>query len=359
MALFATCRPPKEQPVLSGVLWGGEGNRMLIRSAIEYERVIDTLLVDHQGAFVWNPDTVIPGFYLLEKDSIHRLVLVFNNKPVQVDAQYINFPANAKVTGSDHSQEFSKVENISKNWQQALQKASAATSDSGWTPSTAAVANIKIKLDSITSMYRADMLDVAEAPLVVMYTLLQTAGHRQMFDPWKHRQLFYTTDSLLSPYAFINEVRQFSTKVSQIKAAEQLALKYQPGDAFPDMILAYDQADTITTKDLRHSTAYIGIYHPDQENGQTMFQESLSQLGRYQWRDLKAAILIPDSANVAKQNPRFYYHNYTTGLSPNLKEELGIVTLPANFLLNAEGVIVAKNVWGDKLQEVLEQLHQK
>ena len=359
MMLLAACQPPKEQPALSGVLWGGEGNRMLIRSATAYGEVADTLLVDHQGKFVWNPDTVVPGFYLLEKNADNRLVLVFNNKPVHVDAQYINFPSNAKVTGSEHSQEFFKVENISKNWQQALQKASAATSDSGWIPSRAAVATIKMKLDSITSLYRTDLLNVAEAPLVRMYALLQTAGHRQMFDPWQHRQLFYTTDSLVAPYHSMNEVQQFSMVVSRLKATEQLALKFQPGDPFPEMVLAYEQGDTITTENLRQSMVFIGIYNPMQPNGQDLYQESLSQLGRYQWRDLKAAILITDSATVAKVNPRFYYHNYASGLSLNLKEELGIVNLPANFLLNEEGIIVAKNVWGDKLQHVLEQLHQK
>lgn len=359
MMLLMACQPPKEQPALSGVLWGGEGNRMLIRSATEYGQVADTLLVDHQGVFVWNPDTVVPGFYLLEKNPDNRLVLVFNNKPVQVDAQYINFPANAKVTGSNHSQDFFKVENIIKNWQQALKKASAATSDSGWIPSPGAVANIKAKLDSLTHIYREDLLNVAEAPLVRMYALLQTAGHRQMFDPWKHRQLFYDTDSLLTSYHFLQEVRQFSSKVAKLRETERVGQKFIPGDAFPEMVLAYEQSDTISTENLRQSAVYIGIYDPTQQNGQELYQESLLQLGRYQWRGLKAAILTTDSANINKVNPRFYYHNYASGLSLNLKEELGIVLLPANFLLNEEGVIVAKNVWGDKLQEVLEQLHQK
>jgi hypothetical protein len=357
--LLAACQPPKEQPALSGVLWGGEGNRLLIRSATDYGRIIDTLLVDHQGEFVWNPDTVVPGFYLLEKNSDNRLVLVFNNKPVQVDAQYINFPSNAKVTGSDHAQDFFKVENITKNWQQALKKASAATSDSGWVPSPPAVANLKFMLDSITKVYQEDVLNVAEAPLVRMYALLQTAGQRQMFDPWSHRQLFYETDSLLGSYQFLNEVRQFSGKVSKLRETEQVGLKFQPGDAFPEMILAYDQSDTISTNDLRQSKVYIGIYHPGQANGQDLYQESLLQVGRYQWRGLKTAILTTDSASIIKANPRFFYHNYASGLSLNLNEELGIVSLPANFLLNEEGIIVAKNVWGDKLQQVLEQLHQK
>lgn len=358
-ALLAACQPPKEQPALSGVLWGGEGNRMLIRTATEYERVIDTILVDHQGEFTWNPDTVVPGIYFLEKNPDNRLVLVFTNKPVQVDAQYINFPANAKVSGSDHSQDFFKVENISKNWQQALQKTSAATSDSGWLPSPAAVATIKMKLDSITQIYREDILNVAEAPLVRMYALLQTAGDRQLFDPWKHRQLFYDTDSLVTSYQFLPEVRQFSEKVAKLRETEELGMKLQPGDTFPAMVLAYDQSDTISAKDLRQSIVYIGIYHTDQPTGQDLYQESLLQLGRYQWRGLKAAILTTDSANINKVNPRFYYHNYASGLSLTLKEDLGIVALPANFLLNEEGVIVAKNVWGDKLQQVLEQLHQK
>lgn len=358
--LLAACQPPKEQPALSGVLWGGEGNRMVIRSASEPNRLTDTLLVDHQGAFVWNPDTVIPGFYFLEKNPDNRLVLVFSaNKPVHIDAQYINFPSNAQVSGSDFSQEFFKVETIGKNWQQALEKAKTATSDSGWIPSPAAVENIKEQLDSITSIYRGDILNVAQPPLVRMYALMQTAGQRQLFDPWKHRQLFYTTDSLLLPYHALNEVRQFSKKTAQLKASEQLAEKYQPGDPFPEMLLAFDQNDTIHTTDLKPSTVYIGIYNPADQSNQTLQQESMLHLNRYQRRGLKVVMWVCDSALITKENPQFYYHNYTSGLSLNLKEELGVVTLPANFVLNEEGIIVAKNVWGNNLQGVLEQLHQK
>lgn len=357
--LLVGCQPPKEQPALSGVLWGGEGNRLLIRAATNYEQVLDTLLVDHQGEFVWTPDTVIPGFYFLEKNSDNRLVLIFNNDPIYVDAQYINFPSDAKVTGADHSQDFFKVENISKNWQQALAKATSSVSDSAWIPSPSAVANLKIKLDSITKIYREDILNVAEPPLVRMYALLQTTGQRQLFDPWKHRQLFYDTDDQLASFHFLKEVRQFSDKVALLRETEQMGSKLQPGDVFPDMVLARDHVDTLTTEDLRHAKVYIGVYDPSQKNAQALFNESLLELGRYQWRGLKAAILLTDSAVINKVNPRFHYHNYASGLSTNLKEELGIVSLPANFLLNEEGVIVAKNVWGDKLQQVLEQLHQK
>jgi hypothetical protein len=360
IALLAACQPPKEQAVLSGVLWGGEGNRMLISPATESIGAVDTILIDHHGEFVWNPDTVIPGFYFLEKNDGNRLVVVFSvNQPVHVDAQYINFPTNAKVSGSDYSIDLFQVENISKNWQQALQKASAATSDSGWIPSPLAVKNIQEQLDSITEIYRADVLKMAEKPLVRMYALLQTAGHRQLFDPWKHRQLFYATDSLLLPYLFLSEVRQFSKKVAQLKATELLALKYQPGDSFPDIVLARNQVDTLSSEDFEQSTVYISLSNPAQQNEQSMYHESLQHLNRYQWSGLKAVFLLTDSASITKDNPRFYYYNYGSGLSYNLKEELGIVNLPANFLLNEEGIIVAKNVWGNKLKQVLEQLHQK
>jgi hypothetical protein len=140
MTLLSACQPSEEQPALSGVLWGGEGSRMVIRSAYEPKRLNDTLLIDHQGEFVWNPDTILPGFYFLEKDPDNHLVLIFTgDNTVHVDAQYINFPNKAKVNGSNHAEDFSKVETISKTWQKALQKTTAVTSDSGWIPTPVAV----------------------------------------------------------------------------------------------------------------------------------------------------------------------------------------------------------------------------
>ncbi|GAO28388.1 hypothetical protein JCM15548_1474 [Geofilum rubicundum JCM 15548] len=333
---------------------------MVIRSAYDTERVNDTLLIDHQGEFVWNPDTVIPGFYFLEKGPHNHLVLIFTGQnTVQIDAQYINFPNNAKVSGSNHAEDFSKVEAIRNNWHQALQKATTATSDSGWIPTPGAVHQLKEQLDSVTNFYRQVILDAAKPPLVRMYALLQTAGRHTLFDPWENRQLFYTTDSLLASYQFMEEVGRFSEKVSQLKATEQLSNKLRPGDAFPEMILSIDQADTITVSQLSASPVYIGIYNPSDPGENALHEESLTQLVRLQSRGFQVAFLLTDSATIAQKHPRFHYHNYRTGLPGNIQEELGIVRQPANFILNESGIIVAKNVWGNKLQQIAEQLLQK
>jgi len=333
---------------------------LIIEAASDTLHVSDTLLIDNHGEFSWNPDTVIPGIYFLKKKSNDHLLLILQtNKPVHIDAQYINFPTDAIVTGSDYHQDFMKVEEITKNWQLNLQQISEISSDSGWVASPQAIAIIKTKMDSVTNIYRQKILSVSTNPLVKMFALLQSAGSKQLFNPWQHRNLFYQTDSLLTNYDFIYEVREFSRKVKEIKEIEHLSKKFNPGDIFPEMILSINLNDSISTKDIKGNITYIGIYNPKEKENQILYTESLNDIKNYQRKGLQTFILVTDSSDINIKNNKYYYHNYTTGLSHNIKEELGIVKLPANFLLNEQGVIIAKNIWGDKLQNVLRQLHQK
>lgn len=72
LSLWA-CSDPTPQAPLYGTFWGGEGSRLILRSVHGDKAVSDTLLIDHQGNFLWQPDTLLPGFYQLEKQSGKQL----------------------------------------------------------------------------------------------------------------------------------------------------------------------------------------------------------------------------------------------------------------------------------------------
>ena len=61
-----SCTHKNQAPVLSGILWGGEGNMLIIKSVLDKSDSYDTLFIDHMGEFAWTPDTIISGLYRLE-----------------------------------------------------------------------------------------------------------------------------------------------------------------------------------------------------------------------------------------------------------------------------------------------------
>lgn len=359
VTLLVSCGEKERQAPLSGVMWGGEGNRIIIMPA-SGEAFRDTLLIDNHGMFAWTPDTLIPGFYILEKSPNNHLVLVMeDNRPVSIDAQYISFPKNCKVTGSDNYLDFYQIETLSKKWQKAMQTSTSTTIDSVWKPTAQAVEKLKQTLDSITQIYREEIVQISDEPLVRMFGLLQTAGNKRLFDPWAHKELYFAADSMLEPFSHLREVKMFRREAEVLYNKHLLFNKLQPGTQFPEIILSVMGQDTLSTSDFLGSPLYIELYEPGKEDQAAIHQKAIEKVNSFQWRGMKAAFLLLDSITLPESKRGFNSMNLSDGLSPEIMEQLGVVSLPANFILSDSGIIAGKNLWDKKLQELMELLVKK
>jgi len=114
---ISSCISKTDPPILSGILWGGEGNRMFIKSVSSENFTTDTILIDNMGEFVWNRDTIVAGFYSLEKMDGSKLILFLEpGKSQFIDGLFATFPEKIKIPGTDLPESFLKIENINKEW---------------------------------------------------------------------------------------------------------------------------------------------------------------------------------------------------------------------------------------------------
>lgn len=358
--LFLTaCSDRSNAPALSGIIWGGEGNRLTIAPATG-NPFIDTLLIDNHGRFVWTPDTVEAGFYILQKNPENQILLVLQHgKPIVIDAQYFSFPKGSRVEGFELHEDFLELKEVSKQWHNDLAIISALTSDSTWKPGVDVIKSLKHKQDSLTDSYRQKVLTLSQHPLVRMVGLMQTSGNRPLFDMWTYKDLYFEVDSALVNYSELREVRTYRQGVAKLYALQNKFEKLKAGDSFPNLVLAINRNDTLTTSDLKESPVFIGLFDAGDSEQAAVQARCAELLRQYRWRGLKAVYLNFDSTEVVRDIPQFYYANLEGGLSPELKEELGIVNMPACFVLTQTGIIAARNVWDDRLQQVIGQLVEK
>lgn len=353
------CSDRSNAPALSGIIWGGEGNRLTITPATG-NLFIDTLLIDNHGRFVWTPDTVESGFFILQKNPENQILLVLQHgKPIVIDAQYFSFPKGSRAEGFVLHENFLALKEVSKQWHNDLDNASALTTDSMWKPGVEEIKALRHELDSITESYRQKVLSLSQHPLVRMVGLMQTSGNRPLFDMWTYRDLYFEVDSTLGIYSDLREVRTFRKEVAKLYEMQMKHGLLKAGDSFPDLILSINKNDTVRTADLKESPVFIGLFDASDSEQAALQTRCAELLRQYRWRGMKAVYLNFDSTEVFRDVPQYYYMNLEGGLAPDLKEELGIVNMPACFVLTQSGIIAARNVWDDRLQQVIGQLVEK
>jgi hypothetical protein len=331
--LFISCSDKKEKPVLSGVLWGGEGNRMIITSVSEPQYVTDTILINHQGEFIWNPDTIVPGFYKFQKLSGQGIIIILNgNNSVFIDAQDIVFPANIKISGSDLSSYFLAIDKNSATLKQEIDKIAALTKDSAWIPNSAKIAELTNALDSVKGIYAQKSLQISDHPLIMMYALMQRTGNQELFNAWTNRELFIKTDSLLPEFNYLREVKLFTTQVKELKRIQNRENKLVVGSPLPQISLPNENNEVIDIRINDEKPLYIEIFNPSEENSFTLRQQTTNTLNRNIINGLDVTHIALDSTKTAKKFALNFNILYDVKVNDSqLFDLMGIQQLPTKL----------------------------
>lgn len=366
LSLMTACSEPLEQPLLSGLMWGGEGSRLVVRPAVSSTAWIDTVLINHLGEFEWQRDSLAPGFYRLENSSGAGLMFFLDeHASVFVDAQYITYPEGTKIVGSDITPDLLVLEKNSQQWLNEIDTLCKRIYDPQWKASEDNRADLKADLDSIRMVYRNRALALSSKPLVRSVALMQYAGNNPLFDPWCDRQYFFEADSMLGKYRKYQSFAGFFKMVDQLTQRQLIDQKIKPGDLFPDIKLPNQWGDSIALSQFRGTPVYVEAWNPSLDNNARLHTSLVSLVNKYNRRELEVYLVALDTlTNTWKERIRqqnLYFNNVidTKGQSSSLINGLGILQLPTNFILDANGRVVAKNIWDEQLEKSLDLLLKK
>ena len=364
--LAIACNSKQQKPLISGLLWGGEGSKLVVKPVGERDGWADTILINHLGEFEWTRDSIVRGFYRLENLSGSGLLFFLEKgSAVYIDDQYIDYPKATKITGSDLTLNVVQLENNSANWLEEINQLSKRTKTQYWIASVEQRQKLALDFDSVRQIYRDKAYEISMDPLVRFFALHQSAGNTSLFDSWTDRGYFFETDSALQSYKTIPEIKRFSQKVDSLRQLHLLNEKFKPGSKFPLLSFPTIAGDTISTLKFQGTPLYIEVWNPSRENNDRIHAGVVPILTKYRRTELEVYLIAIDTTTVVwKEKIRLqnlYFNNVIdlNGSESKLFNDLGILQLPTNFLVDSAGVVMGKNIWGNQLEEGIELLLKK
>ncbi|HKL72279.1 MAG TPA: hypothetical protein VJ855_06440 [Marinilabiliaceae bacterium] len=354
--LISSCANHQPQPPLSGLLWGGEGNRLIIQSISDPTETLDTLLINHLGEFIWQPDTFISGLYKLSKTDGDGTILVLEHEhPLYIDGQYFTFPNQTKITGGISSDGFIRVDKFSEQWRNQLNETTSSIIKPNWEPKKEEIEKLHTYLDSVDAVYKTLVFQKEDHPLERMYALIQSTGKRHLFNIIKDSTLFLSTAKSLIPYHSFPSVKTFLSKTDKLHKFVLQKEQLRPGKKFPFYLIP----DTVILAQLKGFPVYLELYNSSDPIFKSQWNLNENEISHYSNSKIKICKIALDSIPDSKKLKTIIYYNPSKEEKTKLIENIPIHQLPTNFIIDEDGVIVASDIWTQQRKEVLDGLLKK
>ncbi len=352
---LVSCQPQEEEPKLSGLLWGGQGNRLLIELLADSIEVKDTLLINHEGKFFWKPDTFITGIYRIHKNETQKLTMLMRpDKEYYIDGQYFSFPEQAVINEDENiSVGYTKIDKFSAEWQKLNLSLSNLVKENRnkWTKKE--MDSISVYLDSVDAVYKTILFDKDDHPVENMYALMQKYGDRYLFDIIEDSTKYLYVANRLRPYREIPTVNNFLVKTDSLKQYIYKLNKTALREPFPFHIVS----DTSVTNKIKDKIVYIEIIKKGDLN-QIRTQKS-RELWKYYNSDVHFCFLVINNQqnienHIINNNFCFYIPDSLELIS--IQKDIFISNKNVNYIVNHNGKIVARNIEDKERNYILDEL---
>ena len=328
--------------------------------------VIDTTQVDGSGNFHLS-STAEKGFYRLKTDNNHIWLMLLENNTYKATLDYDN-PMTYKITGTELNEEFENGVKIVTESQIKLQNMkSAFQQQQSQGASVEVLEKMASEIDQSQLTLENEMKKRAAEAKDALLALYYTSFLRMDKYGDENKKMVERMQKEMPTSSYTQEmVAQYNVMLQQIKA--QAASKNAEsataiGALAPDLAFTSPDGKVIKLSDLRgkivlvdfwaswcrpcrmENPNVVAAYKKFKDKGFTIYSVSLDQ-DASKW---KGAI----------QQDGLEWPNHVSdlkGWQSQAAAMYGVQGIPAQFLLDKDGKIVAKNLRGEQLEEKLTEL---
>jgi thiol-disulfide isomerase/thioredoxin len=328
--------------------------------------VIDTAQIDGSGHFHLS-SSAEKGFYRIRIDNSHMWLMLLENKPYKMELNCDSIMVY-RIKGAPLNDEFQegakmitesqiKLQGMKNLFQQ--QQAQGVSND--------VLQKLANDIEQTQQQFENEIKKRAAAAKDPILALYYTSFLRIEKYPEENKQIVERLQKEAPNSSYTKEMSaQYSAMLQQIKAQE-MAQKAQGataiGSVAPDLAFSSPDGKTLKLSDLRGQIVLIDFwaswcrpcrmenpnvvaaYKKFKDKGFTIYSVSLDQNGD-SWK-----------AAIQQDGLLWPYHvSDLKGWQSEAARMYGVQSIPAQFLLDKDGKIIAKNLRGEQLEQKLGEL---
>lgn len=372
--VFTGCR--KNTFTITGTIEGaGKGEHLLLREVKPgVLEPVDSVIPEQNGSFAFRAETQTPSFYVLSMGSDDFLTLLAApGEKIRVTASRRSLASPSEVSGSagttvmvdfrnQQQQVVSELENLTKVYNDSILSMRLPL----------IMDSLDRKAAGIVAGFRGKAVTLLEAnssSMVSVYLLnQQVVPGLQLFDPAKDQQIYYRVDSLLyAQYPESDLVLDLHNFVSGLRQSASLTgtsgAAIGVGDMLPDIALPDPDGDTISLSSKRGRIVLVDFWAawcpPCREENPELVK--LYDMYHYRGFDIYQVSLDQrkEDWTGAIRNDRLGRWAHVSDLKyrdSEVVKRFGLSEIPANYLIDREGRVIAVNLRGPMLRKKLEEL---
>jgi len=366
LLIVSSCSGKKDNFKVEGTVDGLKDNPIyLYQRSLSGTLPVDSAVISNKGTFVLQGFTNQPNFYILfvNKDQYINLLIHPRDK-FSVSATAENFNRNYFIEGSKDSR---LILNLVTKQAQTLDRITELSIEYENSLDRPGLPQSKARLDSLYDIifhehkqYSIDFIRENKGSLVSLMALYQQLGKKSpVFDYKKDFEYFEMVDSALCiRYPSSESVKDLNNKVTQIREM----LKVEIGSIAPPLVLPDINGKPVALSGLKGKFVLISfwaswseasiaenktllkIYEKYHSKGFEVYQVSLDR-SRESWLQ---AIQNEESGWIHVSDLSYWD-------SPVVKL-YKIESLPANYLIDPNGIIIARNIMDRELELKLTEI---
>jgi len=372
--IISSCKSQPDFFTLSGEFSNGNGEKLyFIELQTSNLKILDSLVLTAEGTFSFKGKSDIPKYYLLRTTANNYITLIINPiDRIVINGDARNFGTNYTIEGSDESV---KIRDLRKKLEQNVARLDEIGEEFKMHIGTPEFVLIKDSLSNLSKEtftnhkeYTKQFIKENVNSLSSLMALYQQIGPRQyVLDPKQDFAYFEMVDSALNSkiptseavkalHAQINEIKR------QLKSETEINSRFAIGAPALEIALPNPVGDTILLSSLKgryvlldfwaswcrpcriENPTLVRNYKKYKDKGFEIYQVSLDKT-RSAWE----STILKDSLNWIHVSDLKYWDSKPARL-------YNVQSIPANFLLDKNGLIIAKNLRGDALEAKLSEL---
>ncbi|WP_075603393.1 TlpA family protein disulfide reductase [Saccharicrinis aurantiacus] len=351
-----------ETPLLHGIVQNHQNRIIKLYNNTIKPELIDSFQIAIDGTFSIEKGLIKdPGFYFLQVDSANHINLFL--EPSDYIELRFNTEDVAKTVTSINSSLHNELWSIEYNEKLFAEDIDLVTKELhnqvGKIQNDSILKRIENKKDSVIKVYRSKtekILDNSNSLITKYWALQQKHGNISLYTLEDDLLLFFENAEELISVPYLKPIfDKYDKDILQIYALKQAKERYSAGAKYPKIKAQTYWDDPFDINDINGKLIHIVLWDYKNSASINKLEEIRTLMRTYGYSGLKTLMIAYNTDKeawnneVKKLNIPYYHLINQNGTKANELRNMGVRSLPQNFLVTDKGIIILCDKWGTEL----------